>query len=98
MQLVIVPFTDRPVPEEECMLETIFLGGMSVATIAFGAVSVLCPKWAVLHSREDNDQSPPTTGEIWFMRVVGVGALFGGVYGLNAILTGTPDSPGPTLP
>ena len=98
MQLVIVPFTDSPVPEEECILETFFLGGMSVATIAFGAVSVLCPRWAVLHSREDNDQSPPTTGEMWFMRVVGVGAFLGGAYGLYGILTGMPGSPGSPLP
>jgi hypothetical protein len=80
------------------MLQIIF-GVMSVSLMAFGMASVVCSKWAVLHSREDNDQSPPTTREIWFIRVVGVGALFGGVFSLYAILTGMQGAPpGPPLP
>ena len=80
------------------MPEKIFFGFMSVATMVFGVVSVVFSRWAVLHSREDHDQSPPTTGEMWFMRVVGVGAFFGGAYGLYGILMGMPGSPGPPLP
>jgi hypothetical protein len=79
------------------MLEIAF-GGASFATMIFGLVAAVLPGWAVLHSREDNDQSPPTTGEMWFMRVVGVGAFFGGAYGLYGILMGMPGSPGPPLP
>jgi hypothetical protein len=77
------------------MPEKIFFGFMSVATMVFGVVSVVFSRWAVLHSREDNDQSPPTTGEIWFIRVVGVGAFLGGAYGLHALLTGMPGAPLP---
>ena len=77
----------------------IVLGVMSVALMVFGVVAVVCPGWAVLHSREDKDQSPPTTGEIWFIRVVGVGAFLGGVFTLYANLTGIQGAPaGPPLP
>ena len=84
-------------PEEGRMPEFVVFG-IAVATIFFGAIALACPRWAVLHSREDNDQSPPTTLEIWFIRVVGVGALLGGGYGLYAILTRMPGADGPPLP
>jgi hypothetical protein len=72
--------------------------GLAVATVAFGVIAVTCPRWAVLHSREDNDRSPPTAGEIWFIRVVGAGAFLGGVYGLYAMLTGMQGAQAPPLP
>ena len=79
-------------------MQEIVFGCVAVAPIVFGVVAVVCPEWTVLHSRDDNDQSPPTTREIWFIRIVGVGALLGGVYGLYAILTGMPGAEGPPLP
>jgi len=84
-------------PGEGRMQEIVF-GCVAVAPIVFGVVAVVCPEWTVLHSRDDNDQSPPTTREIWFIRVVGVGALLGGVYALCGILTGVQGAPGPPLP
>ena len=79
-------------------MQEILVGGVAVATIVFGVIAVVFTEWAVLHSRDDNDQSPPTTREIWFIRVVGVGALLGGVYALCGILTGVQGAPGPPLP
>ena len=82
---------------EEWRMQILF-GCMSVALMGVGVISVFCAGWAVLHSRENNDQSPPTTREIWFMRVVGVGAFLGGMYALYAIVTGMPGAEGPPLP
>ena len=80
------------------MLKIVF-GVLSVALMAFGVIAVVCPRWAVLHSREDKDQSPPTTLEIWFIRIVGVGAFLGGVFSLYDNLTGMQGAPpGPPLP
>jgi hypothetical protein len=83
---------------EDARMEEILVGSIAVATIVFGVIAVVFSEWAVLHSREDNDQSPPTALEIWFIRLVGVGALLGGGYGLYAILTGMPGADGPPLP
>jgi hypothetical protein len=56
------------------------------------------PAWAALKSRDDGDSRPPTAGEIWAMRVIGVLLAAGSWYGLYAILTGMPGAEGPPLP
>jgi hypothetical protein len=79
-------------------MNRVFVGGVAVAAIGVGVCAVAWPAWSVLHSREDDDRSPPTVGEIWFMRVVGVGMILIGACGVYASLTGMPDAQGPPLP
>ena len=79
-------------------MERIVFGGVAVATIVFGVCSVVRPGWVVLKRLDQQEKRPPTGGEIWFIRVIGVGALLGGVSGLYAILTGMPGAEGPPLP
>ena len=60
--------------------------------------SVIWPAWVVLKSVDEDERHSPTVGEIWFIRLVGLGALLVGVQGLYAILTGMPGAVGPPLP
>ena len=71
---------------------------LTVAGIGTGVCMAVRPRWAALHSRDDGDTSPPTAGEIWAMRVVGVFLVAGSWYGLYALLTGMPGAEGPPLP
>jgi hypothetical protein len=89
--------SSSPAPKEKRM-ERIVISCMSVVLMGVGVVMVVWPSWAVLKSREDNDGSPPTAGEIWFMRLVGVGCAFGGCFSLYATLTGMPGADGPPTP
>jgi hypothetical protein len=79
-------------------MQVIVVAGVAVATIVFGVCSVVWPAWVVLKSIDEQERRPPTVREIWFIRMVGVGALLGGVYGLYAIHTGMPGADGPPLP
>jgi hypothetical protein len=79
-------------------IERIVFAGVAVATIVFGVCSVVWPAWVVLRSVDEGEKRPPTLGEIWFIRLVGLFALFVGVNGLYAIVTGMPGADGPPLP
>ncbi len=73
-------------------MECIVFGCVAVALIFLGVCMVVWPAWVVLKSRDDDDNRPLTSREIWTMRLVGVGVVLGGGYGLFAILTGMPGS------
>ncbi len=79
-------------------MERVLWGALTTAGIGAGVCMVVWPAWAALNSREDKDRSPPTVGEIWFMRVAGVAVVLGSGYGLYAILTGMPGAEGPPMP
>ncbi len=79
-------------------MDEIMSGSVAVAAIGFGVCSAVFPEWAISKSVDKDDMRPPTRGEIWFMRAVGVGAILVGGGGLHAILTGAQVPPGPPLP
>jgi hypothetical protein len=79
-------------------MEQIVWEGVAVATVCAGVSMVVWPAWAFMKSLDEDETRPPNWAEIWFMRVVGVGLVFGGVYGLYAIVTDMPGVPGPPLP
>jgi hypothetical protein len=83
---------------EEKRMPDIVSGGLAVAAIFLGVCFAVCPAWAISKSVDNDDRRPPTRGEIWFMRAVGVGVILIAVGGLHAILTGAPAPPGPPLP
>jgi hypothetical protein len=79
-------------------MEQIVWIGVAAATIVFGVCSIVWPAWVVVKSVDEGEKHVPTLEEIWFIRMVGLGAFFGGVYGLCAMLTGMPGADGPPLP
>lgn len=72
------------------MVDRIMFGCLAFALMGLGVCMIAWPVWVALNSRDDDDRRPVTSGEIWVLRVVGVGIVFGGGYGLYAILTGMP--------
>jgi hypothetical protein len=78
-------------PEERWM-ERIVFSCVAVALIGLGICMVLWPAWVMLKSRDEDDNGPLTSRAIRTTRVVGVGIVLGGGYGLYAILTGIPGS------
>jgi len=71
-------------------MERIAFSCVAVALIGLGVSMVVWPAWVVLKSRDEDDNCSLTSGEIWTTRVVGVGIVLGGGYGLYALLTGMP--------
>jgi hypothetical protein len=70
-------------------MEEFIFGGVAVAFILLGAGLLLWPAWFVRENRDREEQArPPTSGEIWRMRVVGIILIAAGGYGLYCILTG----------
>jgi hypothetical protein len=73
-------------------MERIVFRCVAFARMGLGICMVVWPAWVVLKSRDEDDHRPLTRGEIWMMRVVGVGTVLGCGYGLYALLTGMPGS------
>lgn len=71
-------------------MDRIVFSCVAVALMGLGVSMIVWPTWVALNSRDDDDSRPVTSREIWTMRVVGVGIILGGGYGLYAILTGMP--------
>jgi hypothetical protein len=71
-------------------MDRLVFGGIAVALLGLGLCMVIWPGWITLNSRDDGDDRPLTIGELWAIRVVGVGMVFGCAYGLYAMLTGMP--------
>jgi hypothetical protein len=64
---------------------------VAVALIDLGICTVIWPAKVILQSRDRGKESrPPTAGEIWTTRIVGLALVAGGGYGLYALLTGLP--------
>jgi hypothetical protein len=72
------------------MVDKITFSCVAVALMGLGVCMIVWPAWVALKSRDDDDRSPVTSGQISTMRVVGVGLVLGGGFGLYAILTGMP--------
>jgi hypothetical protein len=93
-ELIAVPMRFGPGfkrPSKKSMrMERIIFSGVAFALLGLGLCMVVWPSWVVLNSRDSDDHRLPSTGEIWLMRVVGVGTVLGCAYGLYAILTGMP--------
>jgi len=73
-------------------MERITFSCVALAFIGLGVCMVLWPAWVVLKNSDEDDERPLTSGAIWTTRLVGVGIVLGGGYGLYAILTGMPGS------
>jgi hypothetical protein len=73
-------------------MERIVFSCVAVALIGLGVCMAVRPAWVVLKSRDEDDNRPQTSGEIWLTRVVGIAIFLGGGCGLYALLTGMPGS------
>jgi hypothetical protein len=72
-------------------MERVIFGGVAVAFMMLGVGLLFWPAWFIRHDREqDNVPRPPTPGDIWRMRMVGIFLIAGGGYGLYCILAGVP--------
>jgi len=72
--------------------------GMALAVMVGGGRMALLPGDAVVMNRDDaKDASPPSAGEVWQMRVVGMILVEAGAYFLYLILSGAPGAADPTL-
>ena len=71
-------------------MEQFVFSCVAVALMVLGLGMVIWPDRVALQSRDQDDTHPPTAGEIWMMRLLGVALLAGSGYGLYAILTGMP--------
>ncbi len=71
-------------------MERFLWGIVPVGLMAVGVSMILWPAKMIVLNRDDKeDTSAPSAGEVWWMRVVGVGALIAGVYILYRLLGGT---------
>jgi hypothetical protein len=71
-------------------MDRIAFSCVAVAFLGLGVCMVVWPAWVALNSRDENDNCPLTSGELWTTRVVGLGIILVGGYGLCALLTGMP--------
>ena len=71
-------------------MERIAFSCVAIALIGLGVCMVVWPAWVVLKSRDEDENRPLSSGQIWATRVAGVGMVFGGGYFLYALLTGMP--------
>ena len=72
-------------------MEEFIFGGVAVALILLGAGLLFWPAWFVRENRDQEEKAPPPTpGEIWRMRFVGIVLIAAGGYGLYCILAGVP--------
>ena len=67
----------------------IFICGAAVSML-LGFWMFVRPKEVALKNRDNDDERPLTTKEIWTMRIVGVVLLLAGAYALWSLLTRRP--------
>jgi hypothetical protein len=64
--------------------------GAAVAMMLLGTGMVVMPGRVISASRDQGDDRPPTAGEVWRTRLVGVFVASGSAYSLYALVTGMP--------
>lgn len=71
------------------LMERFIFSCVAIALMLLGVHMAIWPAWIILADRETGD-SPPTSGEVWRMRLLGIilAALAG--YGLYALVTRMP--------